>query len=385
MIRAKSKKPRDIQTSMLSKLPEKDRAYLKRSACFAAAIFILMAVMAASLLWLAQKPITLDSLGGSVNRFDSEIYLSIASHGYPQTGPDARNIVFFPFFPILLWLGNLLVSNMLATGILISIASSVVAGYFLQKIAKNEGLEKQSLTVLAFFFLFPSAYFLFLPYTEALFCALTFSAFYFARKSEWKRAGILGMLACATKAAGIMLLPALIVEAYLQRRQHGLGKARWLALIPIGLLAYFALNYGAFGNPLTFVHFQNEQWSHYPVAPWDSVLNAIHAVLGPNLIMQREAVVELAFAGLTALLLASGAANKMRLSYQVYGWSCLLLFLSVTWEISFARYMLVIFPSALSFGMVSAKSPRIRYMFLGVSAIFFAFMFSVFAQGGWAY
>jgi Gpi18-like mannosyltransferase len=62
-----------------------------------------------------------------------------------------------------------------------------------------------------------TAYFLVLGYTESLFLALSLASFYFARKGKWLTCGSLAALGAATRVNGIVLLPALIVEAFLNK------------------------------------------------------------------------------------------------------------------------------------------------------------------------
>ena len=57
------------------------------------------------------------------------------------------------------------------------------------------------------------AFFLIAPYGEGLFLLLTILAFWGARRDRWWLAGLAGAAAAATRSVGILLVPALLVEA----------------------------------------------------------------------------------------------------------------------------------------------------------------------------
>ena len=60
---------------------------------------------------------------------------------------------------------------------------------------------------------FPTSYFFLMPYTESLFFLLAVTAFWGARRGEWAVAATAAALAALTRSVGIVLAPALLVEA----------------------------------------------------------------------------------------------------------------------------------------------------------------------------
>ncbi len=81
---------------------------------------------------------------------------------------------------------------------------------------------------------FPTAYFLHIGYTESLFLALAFGSLWMGRSGRWWDAGVLGALAALTRINGLVLIPALAVEAWLQWRRDRRVRTSWLG---IGLVA----------------------------------------------------------------------------------------------------------------------------------------------------
>ena len=64
-----------------------------------------------------------------------------------------------------------------------------------------------------FLAIFPTAFFFLAPYTESTFLLLSVSAFWFARRDRWAWAALAAALAATTRNVGLLLAPALAVEA----------------------------------------------------------------------------------------------------------------------------------------------------------------------------
>ncbi len=110
-----------------------------------------------------------------------------------------------------------------------------------------------------FLLIFPTAYFLHIGYTEALFMALVLGSFLAARTERWWLAGLLGGLAALTRVNGLVLIPALAAEALTQWLHRPPEERRlrveWLAigLVAVGFGGYLALNQAIYGDALTFL------------------------------------------------------------------------------------------------------------------------------------
>ena len=210
-------------------------------------------------------------LVGPAARWDSAWYLEIAQHGY---GVKARS-AFFPLYPLATKVVGLVVRSDVVAGILISLAALLVALYLLHRLTTLElgdGYGGGAVLLMAFF---PMALFFSAVYTEALLLALTIGAVYAARLERWALAGVLGALAAATRNTGVLILIPLVVLYFYGPRAQVItrraiddsgdwlsriapryaprGDLLWLALVPLGLLAfllYMDLSYGDFLRPL---------------------------------------------------------------------------------------------------------------------------------------
>ncbi len=110
----------------------------------------------------------------------------------------------------------------LAAGIIVSGIASVVAAILLRRLVQLDYPASVAMRSVWFFLIFPTAYFLHVGYSEGVFLALAFACILAARVERWWLAGGLGAFCWMTRAAGVVLVPALAVEAtqqyWLKRR-----------------------------------------------------------------------------------------------------------------------------------------------------------------------
>ncbi len=206
-----------------------------------------------------------NALVAPLARWDSVWYLTIARYGYAHI---RERMAFFPLYPALIHVLAWVVRSDLVAGVLISLASLMVALTLLQRlVALDFDEEVASVTVLLIAFC-PVAFFFSAVYTESLFLALSVGTIYAARRERWALCGVLGFLAALSRNGGIaLIIPAAIIYLYGPREApltrwgsaaaHGLWRllprhrlrpgALWLLLIPAGLcayLAYLGIRYG---------------------------------------------------------------------------------------------------------------------------------------------
>jgi hypothetical protein len=316
-------------------------------------------------------------------RWDTANYERIANSGYPSDGEYQEIIVFLPMFPYTAKVISWVIGSFFVSALLLSAVASVAAGYFLQGLVRLDGNDDaEASRTLWFFFLFPTAYFLAVPYTEALFMALLLGSFYFARKGIWFVSGVLGAFCTATRLSGVILLPALAVEALHQAdwdvRKLDL-KAAWMALVPYGTVVYLVLNYELHGDAFAFVDFQDEFWFHHSIWPWESLDDAIDWVTASGTGFNRTAIYEFFLAAviLCAALLILGTFI-VRPSYLVFGWISLIFFMSVSFQISMPRYILTIFPMYFVMARLG-RNPEANQAMITVSALLMGGLFVVYA------
>jgi Gpi18-like mannosyltransferase len=101
-------------------------------------------------------------------------------------------------------------------------------------VALERGARVAGLTVALLAFA-PMAFTFSAVYTEGLFLLITAGAFLAARTDRWALAGALAMAASATRPNGLLLVVPL---ALLALHQGAGRRAGWLALAPLGVIAF---------------------------------------------------------------------------------------------------------------------------------------------------
>jgi Mannosyltransferase (PIG-V) len=323
------------------------------------------------------------------NSWDAHHYLSLAENGYQTVGDPANFIVFFPGYPLAVAFANALAPGGVSTAALVvSGVMSIGAALLLAYLARlDSGGDRAHGTRAAWFLLiFPTAYFLHIPYTESMFLALVLGSFYAARTGHWRTAGMIGALAALTRVNGMILVPALIVEAFLQYRQtRKLDRSwLWIALIGVGFASYLAINQHLYGNPFHFQQVQREHWGRYLKDPYTSVSGMLTGIgdRNPN---DRQMVViqEVLFLGI-GLLASVLAWFWTRPSYAVWSFLNVLLFASTSWIQSTPRYAITIFPIFLLLASVGRRQ-WVAMLTSGWSLAWMAWFTALFATGRWAF
>ena len=192
--------------------------------------------------------------------FDGVHYLTIIQKGYLGTGLIQA---FFPLYPLLVKFAASLLGNPILAGVVLSTACFFLSLVVLFKLIKLDYSSTIAQKTLFLVLLFPTSFFFTAFYTESLFFLLVLLAFYSARQGRFLSAGIYGALASATRLVGVFLLPALLVELWLQKKKHFLKISNLpnllASLIPAtGLLTYMWYLKKVFADALLFIHVQPE-------------------------------------------------------------------------------------------------------------------------------
>jgi hypothetical protein len=340
------------------------------------------------------------------SRWDAPHYLDLVVFGYRAAdagdlvGPNGYRsiypgdlplyIVFFPLFPWLATIVNAAVNDPLVSAFAVATVASLFVAPLMYRLVRHDEGPAVAMRSAWFLLIFPTAYFLHIPYTEALFMALVLGSFLAARTERWWLAGLLGGLAALTRVNGLILIPALAAEAAWQWLQRPAEERRvrpeWLAigLVGVGFGAYLALNQVVYGNPLTFMRIQNEHWFKSLAAPWQGIASVWGWISNEN---PDTALMigwmELLFIGIG---LAGTLHAAFRLRPSMFAWMAgnWILFVSTSFVMSVPRYSLTLFPLFVSLGLLAER----RWVLVTLSAVSLAAMAYFagrFAVGWWAF
>ncbi len=324
---------------------------------------------------------------GNWNRWDAAHYLTVAQYGYTNIGEDKFLIVFFPFYPALIALFQIIYRDYLISGLIVSAIASLALGFVFRELVRLDYSEKVAQFSVLFLFIFPTSYFLHIPYTESLFLALCVGSFLAARRRNWILVGVLGFLACLTRINGLILLPALAFEVWNEWRETKIFNRRWLVLlfVPLGFVIYLFINYIVAGNPLIFMTYQREHWYRYFRFPlislWETILK-LSTDKPSN--AQMTGVQELLFVFIGLFAIVAGW-RYLRNSYRVWMIGNWLLFISTSFILSVPRYTLVMFPLFILMSLAAVRNWWAQWLFTIWSILFLGLFALQFFRGAWAF
>lgn len=283
-------------------------------------------------------------------RWDARHFLTIAEHGYTGPGSDPHAAAFFPAFPLAVRAIMLLGVSPLVGGLIVAGAASVVAGYFLYRLAESELGRDAARRALLYMTFFPTGVFLIAPYSESLFLAGAIAAFYYARRGDWHLVALPAAVAMGARAAGVFLLIGLLFELLRQRDLSMVRVANAALALTVGLLpllAYAAFLSQAMGDPFEFITHQREGWGRTFVGPVASFWNTWHTwrdTTPTNWLLAWRVEIVAAAAGLGAVI---WALLRRESGYAAFMGSLLAVLITSSWYYSIPRMLLSMFPIVL--------------------------------------
>ena len=337
------------------------------------------------------------------HRWDAPHYTDIAIWGYMSDDPGTLTypgyrqdfpgdldlyIVFFPLYP---WLVGA-VSAVIGDPVVSAFAVSTVASFFvaptLFRLVNADLGHRVGLRAAGFLLIFPTAYFLHIGYTESLFLALAFGSLWLARVDRWWAAALLGGLAALTRANGLILIPALAVEAYLQWRPRRRFDLRWaaaLVAVAAGFAIYLALNLAVYGDPLAFSEIQRSHWFKDLSPPWEGIEGMLRWARDD----QPDTAFMLGWMELlfTAIGLVATIATAVWLRPTWAAWMAgnWLLIVGTGFVMSVPRYSLVLFGVMVWAALAADRWRIVGWVLVAASAASMAYFAWRFGAGQWAF
>lgn len=340
------------------------------------------------------EPRGLNLLIAPFERWDVIWYEIVATRGYSTSDESAA---FFPLFPLLVRVLSLSTPNALLVGTFLTTACTAVAFVLVYRIARDIFDERTARLGIIVWSVFPTAFYLLIPYAESLFLVLAIGCLEAARRNRWWLAGIAGGLAALTRSPGVWLVLPLGVAWLEQTRSQTVSvRVRTglpLLLVPLGLGLYMLFLQLAFGDAFLWLS-SLRSWQNYFSLPWDTVVLQVREILfgdGTTLLqnlVDLGATVFVLGMVLLGLLPRDGRALSWRgwtpqlpLSYGVYGLILTILPLTIVSGVFYphtmamanaARRAVVIFPAFIVAGYYLRgrfRAPLWVSVSLGLSSI----------------
>lgn len=351
-----------------------------------------------------------NALAAPVFHWDGVWYLALAEHGYQHSVDTA----YYPLFPLLISLLAAITGSAVIAAFIISAAFLLLALVLLYRLTAIELGARAARLTLYLLALFPTALFFSAAYPESLFLCLEVGAVLDARRGRWALGGVLGGFAAAARNSGILLvIPLLLLYLYGPRSdldgtparsrqdwyerlapRHGLRRnAMWLALVPLGLLAFMLMNALRFNDALASWHAE-AYWQRSFAGPlsvlWEGIKPAATAA-GHLLAGQPSAGVlqQLALfgVGLAAIMALVGVCRRLPVAYGAFSGAALVWSLSAPEQghplASIARLVLTIFPLFMWLGSYLEGRRRLAAVVLMVFAVGLVYCSARFATWRW--
>lgn len=295
--------------------------------------------------------------------WDGPHYLYISQQGYS----DISLTNFFPLYPLAIHVVNQVIPSVLISALLISWICLFIASYFYLKVVKEVFKEKYTLNAyrgLLLFLLFPTAMFMLVPYTEALFAALALPSLYFALKRRFLLSGILLALATTTHVTGILMIPLIALVLY-EQKERFINIAVTVVIGSLGLIAYMDYLELKFHQPLAFISAQKSHgWLQH--SNFSTFINQI-------------GFVNVLFAAL--LIAAAIYWWRKRLSFSIYSLLFLLVPILGREVGGFNRYVLMAFPIPLMLYGITKKHSTLFTLIIVLSTALWTYFMLQYAGG----
>ena len=336
-------------------------------------------------------------------RWDAPHYTDIAIWGYMAHDPGTLSypgyrqdfpgdldlyIVFFPLFPWLTAAVNAVIGAPVAAAFVVSTVASLFVAPMLYRLVRADLGASVARWSAGLVLVFPTAYFLHIGYTESLLLALSFATLWLARTNRWWIAGALGASAALTRVNGLVLIPALAVEAWLQWRVHRrveIGPMVAIAAVAIGFAVYLGVNLVVYGDPFAFSDIQRSHWFKDLSPPWEGIGGMIDRTADTDAdVAFMIGWMELLFTGL-GLAATVATALWLRPTWATWMAGNWLLIVSTGFVMSVPRYSLVLFGIVVWGALIAERWRWAGWILAAGSAAAMAYFAWRFAAGQWAF
>ncbi len=331
------------------------------------------------------------------SNWDGGHYIGIALNGYAHINQYA----FFPLYPILIKLLNLVIPDPYKSALIISNAALLGVLIALYKLSLLYGQSRESAfkTVLILL-IFPSAFFLGAAYAESLLLFFTLISLILAKKKYWFPASIFAGLACFTKFIAVVLLAVLVAEYLTQKKVAPGNILSKLKTTRVDEPIVYLFLFGPFGIYLYSLYsfWETGYWFFFRDAQmhWGRSLTLLNPFpvlqnsITQNLLDMRLGYLNFSVHSLETLAIIL-FVFLLPMIYRRFGFSLTLYtFVVSTFTLysgkvdSGLRYVLAAFPAFMLFGELCEKYPLLYYSFIFLFSPLLGILLILFLTGNWA-
>lgn len=347
--------------------------------------------------------------GGATSFFDHTIrwdagwYTSVITDHYAH---NLASAAFYPLFPLVVGLVNLLSFNSLGIPLAGQLVNTIAVWFILValiKLARNILGENKKYLFIALVLSAPAAFFMHVFYSEAVFMALSFWAYYYALKRNWLGVGILLALLTAARLPSILVIALCGLEfmrAYDWKwRQFFNKNVLYFLLAPIGFIAFAVYLSFIQHDPLGMFHaYQHtDDWAYQVFNPniFETILSTCYQI--PRVIMGQRLfnsdfivnallpVASLILLGMCSLYLLI-KHRKSYLPLGVVGLLSIIMFTLNSNVVSVHRYVLPSLTIYVAVGLFVRrfKRPCVLYAICAIGVLIQVFLLYLFVNNRFA-
>lgn len=240
--------------------------------------------------WTSMPVLYADGLDGRLfgvwERWDACWYLRIAEYGYEVGEPGTA---FFPVYPMAIRiLAPLFLGNVVLAALAVSAIGYIAAMAILHAMVTTDLDRDTADRAMLYLSVFPTAFFLFAPFTESVFLALALAALYCMRTKRYGYAVVAALLVGLTRPQGVLLGLPLAWETLLVLRDRRFAQGHRLATITAGAATVApAIGFGSFAvyaklaTGVSPFDAERQHWGYGNGPPWEVLSHAWRWMLDP--------------------------------------------------------------------------------------------------------
>lgn len=312
-------------------------------------------------------------------RFDANIYATIAEHGYGGITGDTH---FPPFFPLLIALLFSVFGNAFLAGLFVSHAATLYLLKLLYDVFTEWGGLETGKRAVLFFVIFPTFFFFFSAYSESVFIVCTLLALRAMKARSWAWAGFWTFCAILTRLQGAALLVPLVYLMYcdapfLRKVSH------WFGLGIAGIAGLFYVYLRWLEGTVSVLPTVESEWQARLALPGESYAYAVKTLFAGHATFID--FLNFLIATLFVILLLAGW-KKIPLEYNLFMVINLFILSIRVVETqplnSMLRFSLTLFPAFFTLGL-AGKRPWVRRVIIYTSIPLALYLSGQFMIWGW--
>ncbi len=307
-------------------------------------------------------------------QWDGGNYLHIAKNGYD----DGKLVAFAPLYPLVIMFFSWVLPSPIIAGVLISHVSFLIFIFFFYKyLILHWGKRVANNTIITLIF-FPTAFFLILVYSEALFLMLVVLSLYAFDQKRPIMAAIFGGTSSLARYLGVFLIVSIVAGAI--RKKQNLKSLIVYFSANLPLLIFSTLLFVTYHNPFLYLSAE-ANWHRHIQNPFFTIEGYLLQVLFKPDFSQNntyDVIVTLTF-----LVLLVAKIKKIPFSLWTFSAFAILIPASTGTLTSMPRYALASLGSFVAIGLLIDQNKWLKYIVWPAMLMAQGVIISLFITGHW--